>query len=98
MRQALVLALAGEDEGKLLSTVAIGGPAARRLREPGGDESEHVVAGVMAVGVVEALEVIDIDHRNGELYGEPGQGLVQRAPPPTPRQTVTVCHHIRRLA
>src|SRR5206468_6079709 len=65
MREALVLALAGEDERKFLAAVAIRGAAAGGLRQPRGDEAQHVVARVVPVGVVEALEVIDIDHRDG---------------------------------
>src|SRR3989442_7893260 len=47
MRQALFLAFAGEDEGKLFAAVAIGGPAAWGLRQSPGDPTEDLVARVM---------------------------------------------------
>src|SRR6185503_11204631 len=55
MRQALVLAFAREDERELLTAVAVRRAAARGLREPRGDEAQHVIARIVAVGVVEAL-------------------------------------------
>src|SRR5262245_5872999 len=57
MGHALVLPLAGEDERELLAAVAIGGASTRCLRQPGRDEPEHVISGVMTVGVVESFEV-----------------------------------------
>src|SRR5437879_4347070 len=68
--QAFLLAFAWVDERKLLPAVPIRRAAARCLRQPRGDESEDVVARVVAVRVVEALEVIDIDHGDGERSEE----------------------------
>src|SRR3954466_5049212 len=67
MRQALFGALAGEHEREFLAAVAIGRAAPRRLRQAGRDEAQYVITGIVAVGVVEALEMIDIDHGDGEL-------------------------------
>ena len=51
----------------------------------------------MPVGVVKALEMIDIHHRDAELAGETGQGFIQRAPAGQLSQSVAVGHHVRRF-
>src|SRR5206468_10607207 len=67
VRQAFVLTLAREYQRKLLAAVAIRRSATGSLRQPRRDESEDVIARIVAVRVVEAFEVIDIDHGDGEL-------------------------------
>src|SRR5216110_3061433 len=80
VREALLGPLAGKHEGELLTAVTIRRPAAGGLCQARGDEPERVVACIVPVGVVEALEVIDIDHGDGELPAQPRERFVQRAP------------------
>src|SRR5262249_57139774 len=65
------------------------------LPEPAGDEGEDMVAGRMVVGVVDALEVVDVDEaererRSGLLGGEELalEPLVEVAMVAEPRQRV----------
>ena len=61
-------ALAREDHGELLAAVA-GGEAGRRLADAAddaGDIAQHLVAGLVAPGVVEALEMVDVDDGQGQ--------------------------------
>src|SRR6266571_441051 len=71
VRQALLGALAGKNQREFLAAVAVGRRTPGGVRQPGRDEAQHVVAGVVSVLVVEPLEVIHIDHRDGELAAEP---------------------------
>src|SRR5436190_13888281 len=91
---AFVLALAGVDEREFLAAVPIRGAAARCLREARRDEPEDVVSRIVPVGVVEALEVIDVDHGDRELSGESRQGFVQGATAGQFGQAVAVGHHV----
>src|SRR2546423_4463881 len=54
-RQAFVLPLARKHECEFLTAIAICGPAARCLGEARRDEPPYVVAGVVAIGGIEAL-------------------------------------------
>ena len=58
---------AGQDDGELFATVA-GGQVhlADRLAERRGHVSQDLVAGLMAVRIVEFLEMIDVDHDQRE--------------------------------
>src|SRR5262249_17643462 len=75
--QALVLALAGEDEREFLAAVAIRRAAPRRLGQPRRDEPEDVVSGVVTIGIVESLEVIDVDHGDAELPRQARQRFIE---------------------
>src|SRR6266851_4820346 len=89
--QAFLLAPAWVDERKLFTAVSICRAATGGLRQPRRDESEDVVARVVAIRVVEALEVIDVDHGDGELPTQSRQGLIQRAAAGQLRQAVAIC-------
>ena len=56
-----------------------------------------MVAGVVTVGVVESLEVIDVHHRDTELATQARQRFVERPAAGQLRQPVAIRHHIRRL-
>src|SRR5207244_8860868 len=55
LREALLGALAGEDDGELLAAVAISSAAAAHLGQLRGDHLEHLVPDVVPVTVVDAL-------------------------------------------
>ena len=65
VRQGLLDAVAAEEHRKFFAAVTEGAAAAAGIREVRGHHLEHVVADVVPVGVVEALEVIDVDHSDG---------------------------------
>ena len=52
------------------------------------DQLQHLVADVVAVRVVELLEVVDVDHGDGEAPAEAAQPLLERAPPGQPGERV----------
>src|SRR5260370_41663124 len=57
--------LARKYDGEFLSPAAVGLSSARDPRQPCRDHAQHLISGVMAVSVVAALEVVDVEHRDG---------------------------------
>ena len=68
------LASAGVDTGKenrkFLTTVAVGTAATPDLLQLSGNHAQSLVAGGVAVAIVEALEMVDIDHGDGVVTVE----------------------------
>ena len=66
---------AGDDHGKLVAADTGHEPVADEVLEAGGDLPEQAVAGLVAVGVVDLLEAveIEIDHRDRCAGGAPGR-------------------------
>ena len=58
---------AREDDRELVTTEAERSDAVRRASEEPGDLDEHLVAERMPVGVVDPLEVVDVDEAEAEL-------------------------------
>ena len=89
----LVLSFAAGNSGGIARDVMIGAvpPAAisdwRYI-------AVSIVAGLVTVEVVEALEVIDVDHRNGEIAGQARQRLIERTPVRQPGQRVDERHPV----
>jgi len=87
---------AGHDDGELLAAVAGDEvTASGRAPQRRGDEPQELVAGCVAVQVVVALEVVDIDHGEAErpalLRGQLPflvQGLLEAPPVGQPGQRV----------
>ena len=71
--------LAGEQDAEFFSSAAVRLAAARDPRQPGCDQTQNLVSSVMAVGVVELLEVIDIDDGNRIRSLQTQQGVIERA-------------------
>src|SRR5690606_6026457 len=77
---------AGEDQGELLATIA--GRDARRPRHPtqnAGDIAQHLIARLVPPGVVEALEMVDVDDGEPDraarafgLIAHPQQVFIER--------------------
>ena len=95
VRQRLVHVLPREEDGEFLAAVAERDAAAADPGEARGDELQHLVADVVTVGVVEFLEVVDVDHRH--RVAPPGrlQPLVERAPSRQAGELVAERHAVR---
>ena len=70
---------ASEQEREFLAAVTVRPAAPAHLPDPR-RPSEYLVADVVAVGVVELLEVVYIEHGDGEVAAQPHQPLIQRPP------------------
>ena len=79
VRQCLGQTQVRKQDAELLAAVTIGGAAARRLRQAAGHQPEHLIADVVAVGVVEFFEMVHVEHRDRVHRAEPVQPLFQRA-------------------
>src|SRR5437588_831409 len=88
LRQRLAEVAGGKDHAELLAAVAVGDAAAAHLRQARADELEHLVADIVTVGVVDLLEVVDVDHGDGVALAEAAQALLERAPAGQPGQRV----------
>src|SRR5437588_11857976 len=88
LRQRLAEVAGGKDHAELLAAVAVGDAAAAHLRQARADELEHLVADIVTVGVVELLEVVDVDHGDGVALAEAAQALLERAPAGQPGERV----------
>ena len=67
------------DDDEFLAAVAAGEiDAADRLADAQRELAQHVVAGVVAVRVVDRLEIIDIDHQHRDRLAARGRLLDQR--------------------
>src|SRR5260370_1365197 len=62
VRQCLLERAIGKQNAELLAAVAVRRASALDRREAGGDELEHLVADMVAVCVVEQLEIVDVYH------------------------------------
>lgn len=69
-------------DGELLAAVTMSTAPAAHALQARGDQPEHLVAGLVPVGVVELLEVVHVEHRDGAGRAfQPLHLLVQRAAP-----------------
>ena len=81
-----------QDEGELVATVAedeVG--VAARGDDRGGDLVEEPVAGLVAEGVADGLEVVEADHDEAEraaVVDDPGEAVLERAVVEQPGQGV----------
>jgi len=64
VRQHRLYRFARKENRKLLTTHAISSAAAGYLREFRSHQSQNLIPGFVAVGIVEFLEVIDIHNRH----------------------------------
>ena len=83
VRDCVIAVAIGEQDGELLPAIAVRPTAAADGGEAAGDQAQHLVADVMAVGVVEGLDVVDVDHGDGVASVGAGQHRIRR---PAPRQ------------
>src|SRR5436309_987724 len=90
--EGLLGAPPGEDHRELLAAVAVGLSPPAHLRQLRGDHLEHLIADVVPMLVVDALEVVHVEHRHGVVTAEPQQRLVQRPSGGEPGEAVLVRH------
>ncbi len=81
---------AGQQHGELVAAGAGQQPAvAEAVAQGGGDRLEHLVAGLVAAGVVDVLEVVDVDGQDAErLPAGFCQGLLELGAPQQPGERV----------
>src|SRR5208282_5083566 len=79
IRQGVFRSHPRKQDGELFSAHAVSLPATADPGQPRSNHAEHLVAGVVPVGVIEALEVVDVSNGNGVRSGKPSQGLVEGA-------------------
>src|SRR5262245_55265428 len=86
-----------EQQSELLPTVAKCPPSTAHAPELGRHQPEHLIANDVAIGVVEILEVVHVQHGNGDIVTEAHQPLVQRAAAWQPGELIPECHAARVL-
>ena len=92
MRHAFGRRLAGKHQREFFAAIAIGLAAARHAPQLRGHHAQHLIAHVVAMGVVERLEMVHIGHRQRVHAAHALQALVQRAPPRQAGQLVAKGH------
>ena len=97
MRERLRDRACREEHGELLAAVTVGASAAAHHFQRDADLPQQLVAHVVAVLVVEALEVVDVHHGDRVLAAEPQQRLVEGAASRQPGQWVVIGHAMRGL-
>ena len=68
-----------KQDGKFLSSDAIGAAAAGNAGQFGRHQAQNLIAGFVAVGVVEFLEVVDVHDRHRVGFFQAEQGVVESA-------------------
>ena len=71
---------AGKQDGKFLASATVSPSATRHSGQVRGDQSQYLIAGVVAVRVVESLEVVDVDDCDRIGILETKQRLVEGSP------------------
>ena len=89
--------LSRKQDGKFLSAHAISAAPAGDARKFACHHAQHLVAGFVAVGVVELFEVIDVHDGNRVRFFKVEQGVVESAPRRQRSQFVVVSQKVRIL-
>ncbi len=89
--------LAGKHDGEFLSTAAVGLSSSADSRKARCDHAQNLVSGVVAVSVVAAFEVIDVDHGDGIRRLQAKQRVVEGAARGQRREFVVIGEQIRGL-
>jgi hypothetical protein len=97
VRDRILRVLSGEQHGELLAAVAKGFAATAHAGNVRRHHLQDLVAEVVPVGIVEFLEVVHVEHRDGVAVAERRQLLVQRAPAGDAGQLVAERHAKRVL-
>ena len=80
VRQAFFERTRREHQSKLFPAITIGTAAATNFRQLAGHQAQDLVTDVVAVGVVEFLEVIDVAHGQYIVTAQALQTFIQRPP------------------
>ncbi|MNM98292.1 hypothetical protein D3C81_1108180 [compost metagenome] len=91
---AFLDALAGKHEGKLLTTVTIGPTATGDLGQFTGYQAQDLVTDIVAMGIVEFLEVINVGHRQHIAAPQALHAFIECASPGQACELITKGHLI----
>ena len=94
MGQALLKRLARKYQGELLAAVAVSLTTTADLAQLAGDQAQHLIADIVAVGVVELLEVVNISHRDHITATQSLQAFIQGAAARQTRELIAKSHLI----
>src|SRR5271166_2558788 len=86
-----------KDDGKLLAATAESLALSTHFRQTRSHHAEHLVTGIVSVGIVELLEVVDIDDGDGILLVERKQKLVESAASANAGKFIVVGEHVGGL-
>src|SRR2546428_11976259 len=86
-----------EKTSELLAAVTVRRASALDGREARGDELQHLVADVVAVGVVELFEMVHVYHPDGVGRAQAREALLERAAAGQVRQFVAEGEAVRFL-
>ncbi len=89
--------LSRKEDLELLPAATVGLAPARHTRQVGRDQSQYLVSGVVTVGVVESLEVIDVNHRDRIGLLQPQQRIVKSAARGQRRKFIVISQQVRVL-
>src|SRR5207237_6801829 len=87
----------GEEHGEFFPSVAVGLAASADRAQAVGYQLEYLVAHVVAIAVVELLEVIDVHHRDDVTAAHRRERLVERAPAGECGELILEGERVRRL-
>src|SRR6185437_13633092 len=79
MLENILRVTARKEDGELFTSHAIGVAATTHIGQTRCDHAQHLIAGVMAVSVIDALEMVDVHDSNGIGRFEAGGGIVEGA-------------------
>src|SRR5207244_6394111 len=83
-----------KQDRKFLSAHAVRLPAAAYASKSGRDHAEHLVAGFVPIGIVEAFEMVDIYRRDGIRFFQAKQRIVEGAPGTQPSKLVVISQQV----
>src|SRR5437879_1046857 len=83
-----------KQDGKFLSAHAIRLSATAYVSKPGGDHAEHLVAGFVPIGIVEAFEMVDIYGCDGIRFFQAKQRIIEGAPGTQPSKLVVISQQV----
>ena len=96
-RHCFTHCVVGKDHGELFAAVAKGLCPAAEGAETRRDHPEQLITNAVAVLIIEPLEVVNVDHRDGVAWPEAVQILLERAASGQASQSVAVREAVRGL-
>src|SRR5580698_6999596 len=84
-----------KQDRKLFASYAKSFAAAIHLCQSSGDQAQHLISGVVAISIVEVLEMIDVHHRDGVGRLQTKQGFVISTPRWQSSEFVVIGENVR---
>ena len=69
----------GKQDCELFAADAESLTAPTHPRQPRGDQAQHLISGIVTVCVIDALEMINVHHRDRKRMFKPNQGVIEGA-------------------